>query len=97
MGSRIKIIEWLSLLLLSAGIAARSQLAAHRSCFRRADDPGLCFEKIKINNIQGTRNLKRITMKIRIRLLHWLNLLQLSACAGWQSDRLSHFALFRRT
>ena len=92
MESRIRILRWLSLLLLSAGIAARS-----RMLFWRPDDTEQYFKKKKLKEIQRTNKLKRLTMKIRIRLLHWLSLLQLSACLGCQLGVLSHFALFRRT
>ena len=97
MDIRIRLLRWLSLLLLSAGIAARSRMLLNQQRPRRPDDKELFYGKIKLKNIQATRQLKRLTMKIRIRLLQWLSLLQLSGCLGGQSRELSHFALFRRT
>ena len=96
MESRIRIIRWLSLLLLSAGMAARSRMIARYRWFRRPDDPDQYYNKIKLKNIQRINQLNRLTMKIRIRMLQWLSLLQLSASPGFQSRKLSHFAMFRR-
>ena len=94
---RLRLLRWLSLLLLSAGIAARSQLVTRYRWFRRPHEPDLYYRKIKLKKIQASNQLKRLTMKIRIRLLRWLNLLQLSACLGGQMRELSHTAFFRRT
>ena len=94
---RLRLIRWLSLLLLSAGIAAGSGMRATYRWFRRRCYHGFFYNKPKLNHILQTYQLKRLTMKIRIRLLRWLNLLQLSACLGCRSPELAHFALFRRT
>jgi hypothetical protein len=97
MESRIRIIRWLSLLLLSAGMAARAHLLSRYRWFRRPEYPDHYFKKKKTKDIQRTNQLTRITMKIRIHLLQWLSLLQLPVCLGGQSRKPSHFALIRRT
>ena len=93
---RLRLLRWLSLLLLSAGIAAGSGIRATYRWLRRRCYHGFFYNKPRLNHILQTYQLKRLTMKIRIRLLRWLNLLQLSACLGCRSPELSHFALFRR-
>ena len=92
---RLRLLRWLSLLLLSAGIAAGSGVRATYRWLRRRCYHGFFYNKPRLNHILQTYQLKRLTMKIRIRLLRWLNLLQLSACLGCRSPELSHFALFR--
>ncbi len=94
---RLRLLRWLSLLLLSAGIAAGSGIRATYRWLRRRCYHGFFYNKPRLNHILQTYQLKRLTMKIRIRLLRWLNLLQLSACLGCRDPELSHFALFRRT
>jgi len=94
---RLRLLKWLSMFLLSAGIAAGSGIRATYRWFRRRCYHGYFYNKPKQNHILQTYQLKRLTMKIRIRLLRWLNLLQLSACLGCRLPELSHFALFRRT
>jgi len=82
---RLRLLKWLSMLLLSAGIAAGSGIRATYRWFRRRCYHGYFYNKPKLNHILQTHQLKRLTMKIRIRLLRWLNLLQLSACLGCRS------------
>jgi len=82
---RLRLLKWLSMLLLSAGIAAGSGIRATYLWFRRRCYHGFFYNKPKLNHILQTYQLKRLTMKIRIRLLRWLNLLQLSACLGCRS------------
>ena len=94
---RLRLLRWLSLLLLSAGIAAGSRMLSTYRWFRRQYYLDHYHKKPKLKSLLQTYQLKRLTMKIRIRLLRWLNLLQLSACPGCRSSGLSHFALFRRT
>ncbi|MEI8049308.1 MAG: hypothetical protein WCI92_18145 [Bacteroidota bacterium] len=94
---RLRLLRWLSLLLLSAGIAAGSRMRETYRWFRRRCFHGCFYNKPKLNHILQTYQLKRLSMKIRIRLLRWLNLLQLSACLGCRSPELAHFAIFRRT
>jgi hypothetical protein len=46
--------------------------------------------------IEGINFIRRLTVKIQICLLRWLIHLQFTALPGVESDKLSHFALFRR-
>ena len=97
MESRLRIIRWLRLLLLSAGLAARSRMLSRVQWFWRPDDPEPYFKKTTIKKRERTWQLKRLTMKIRLQILRWLSLLQFPACPGGQACKLSQYALFRRT
>ena len=97
MESRLRIIRWLRLLLLSVGMSARSRMLSRYGWFWRPDDPDHYFNKTISKKRQPTNQLKRLTMKIRIRLLRWLSLLQFPAYPGSQAFKQSQYALFRRT
>ena len=97
MESRLRIIRWLKLLLLSAGMAAKSRMLSRFRWFWRPDDPDHYFKKTTIKKRERTKLLKRLTMKIRLQILRWLSLLQFPACPGGQACKLSQYALFRRT
>jgi len=96
MKSRLRIVRWLSLLLLSAGLVGWSQREPQKGWFRRPDknpDKHILFkwketkQKIKIYNR---------TMKLQLQIMRWLSLLLLSEGLRWELDNLSHFAWFRR-
>ena len=97
MESRIRILRWLSLLLLSAGMTARSRILSRYRWFRRKEYEDHHCKKKKIKNILQSNQIKQQKMKIRIRLLQWLSLLQLSACRLIRSRAPSQFVMFRRT
>jgi hypothetical protein len=94
---RLRLLKWLSLLLLSAGVAAGSRMRLSYRWLRRKYNLDHYYKKTKLKYILSSYQLKQLSMKIRIRLLRWINLLQLSACLGCRSPELAHFALFRRT
>ena len=86
----------LRILTLSKEITARSRIQSRFRWFRPPGIPDNSVKKITLEKRQRTNFLKRLTMKIRIRLLRWLSLLQFPALPGGAAGKLSHFALFRR-
>jgi len=97
METHLRIIRWLRLLLLSTGLTARSRMLSRCRWVWRTDDPDHYFKKTVIRKRLQTNQLRRLTMKIRIRLLRWLSLLQFPAYPGDQACKLLQYALFRRT
>jgi hypothetical protein len=96
MNSRMKILGWLQLLMLSAGIAARMKLVENNRWFRRPHDAPGYPGRIRSRQKLGHDNPKKIqAMKIQICLLHWLSLLQVSACPGWQPEIQSDHLRYR--
>ena len=95
MESRLRIIRWLRLLLLSARMAARSRMLMRIRWFRRPNDSAHYLKKTRLKNRQRIKRLLQ-TMKIRLQILRWLSLLQFPACLGGQAGKLSQYALFRR-
>jgi hypothetical protein len=100
---KIKIMEsytgvrrWLRMLLLSAGMTARSRMQSRFRWFRRSDKTDPYSKNTKLKNIQRNKEIQP-TMKIRLQILRWLSLLQFPALPGSRASKLSHFALFRRT
>ena len=90
------IMRRLRILTLSKEIAAGSRIQSRFRWFRPPGNLGTSIKKTKLEKTQRTNFLKRLTMKIRIRLLRWLSLLQFPALPGDLTEKLSHFALFRR-
>ena len=78
MESRIRILRWLRLLLLPAGHFGRWRHTMQDTWFRRCEMPP---GKLKPNlqNTSKTNPINSIKMESRIRILHWLRLLLLSA------------------
>jgi hypothetical protein len=95
MESRIKLIKWLSLLLLSAGISGGPGFMPRFRWFRRPVDPDHHHKRKKLKDIDRKKQMAKTT-KIRLETLRWLSLLELSVCLGGRSDRLLYFSLFRR-
>jgi hypothetical protein len=95
MESRIKLIKWLSLLLLSAGVAGGPGIMHRFQRSRRAVYPDHHHKRKKLKETDRNRQMTKTT-KIRLETLRWLSLLELSVCLGSRSGKLSHFALFRR-
>jgi len=96
MESRLRIIRWLRLLLLSAGIVTKSRMLMTIRWFSPPNDLDHYLEKTKLKNRQRIKRLLK-TMKIRLQILRWLSLTQFPACLGGQVVKLSQYALFRRT
>jgi hypothetical protein len=94
MESRIKLIKWLRLLLLSAGITGGPGILHRFRWCRRAAYPDHHHKRKKLKNIDRNKQMTKTT-KIRLETLRWLSLLELSVCPGSRSGTLSHFALFR--
>lgn len=86
----------LRILTLSKEITARSRIQSRFRWFRPPGNQDTSLRKTTLEKRQRTNFLKRLTMKIRIRLLRWLSLLQFPALPGDRTEKLSHFALFRR-
>ena len=86
----------LRILTLSKEITARSRIQSRFRWFRPPGNQDTSLRKTTLEKRQRTNLLKRLTMKIRIRLLRWLSLLQFPALPGDRTEKLSHFALFRR-
>lgn len=83
MESRLRILHWLSLLLLSAGLVGWSRKARQDIWFRRCEMPPGYKRKKPYNN-NRIRELNKIPMESRLRILRWLSLLLLSAgFVGW--------------
>ena len=86
----------LSTLTLSKEITARSRIQSQFRWFRPPGNQVTSVKKTTLEKRQRTNFLKRLAMKIRIRLLRWLSLLQFPALPIDLTEKLSHFALFRR-
>lgn len=97
METNLRIILWLRILLLATGMTARSRMLSRFRRRWRPDDPGHYFKKTAYRKSLQTNQLKRLTMKIQIRRLRWLSLLQFPAYLGDQACKLSQYALFRQT
>jgi hypothetical protein len=95
MESRLRIIRWLSLLLLSAGLVGWSHRIADKAGWRP-------YLPNNHPNAFSLKNLKQIlqtyqrTMEIQLKTLRWLSLLLLSEGLRWESHNLAHFSWFRR-
>jgi len=96
METLLRIIRWLRLLLLSTGMTARSRLLSRFQLCWPSDEPDLYFKKTAFRKKLQTNQLKRLTVKIRIRLLRWLTLQQFPAYPGGQACSLLQYTLFRR-
>jgi hypothetical protein len=83
MESRIRILQWLRLLLLSAGAAGWRRRARQDLRFRQYKIQHKRI-KLKIHNSNRIRELNDKIMESRLRILQWLSLLLLSAgLVGW--------------
>ena len=89
-------IRRLRTLTLSKEITVRSRIQSRFRWFRPPGNQEDPIRKTNLEKRQRTNFLKQLTMKIRIRLLRWLSLLQFPALPGDLTEKLSHFALFRR-
>ena len=93
---RLRILRWLSLLLLSAGLVGWSQRVSQRALFRWR------YRKPDCNSIFSLRDFKQVlqtfkrTVEIQLKIMHWLSLLLLSEGTTLQSQKLAHFSWFRR-
>lgn len=96
MESRLRILRWLSLLLLSAGLVGWSQRVSQGALFRWR------YKKQDYNSIFSLRDFKQIlqtfkrTVEIQLKIMHWISLLLLSEGTTLQSQNLAHFSWFRR-
>ena len=72
MNTLIRIVHWLRLLLLSAGLAAGPCGTSPGMLFRRHRQK--IFRKIKRKRIQKTQAIKTLSMKLRLQIVHWLSL-----------------------
>lgn len=96
MKTRQSIHRRIRILILLKEITASSRIQSRFRWFRPPGNQEITVKEQKPEYRQHMKFLKRLTMKIRIRLLRWLSLLQFPALPGGQADKLSHFALFRR-
>ena len=97
---RLRILRWLSLLLLSAGLVGWSHRIAEKAGgpYLAHDPPDI----YKVKNLPLLANFKQIlqtyqrTMEIQLKTLRWLSLLLLSEVLRWEPHNLAHFSWFRR-
>ena len=94
METQLKMIQGLRILFFSTEMDEKTWLECRTRWFRLSGQQKIIVKKAKLQRRQRTNCLKRLTMKIRIRLLRWLSLLQFPALPGDQSGRLTHPALF---
>jgi hypothetical protein len=101
MESRLRILRWLSLLLLSAGLVGWSHRIVEKAGWRPYL-PNNHPNKVSLKNLPQQASFKKIlqtfkrTMEIELRTLRWLSLLLLFEDFGLQSQNLAHFSWFRR-
>lgn len=95
MESRIRILRWLRLLLLSAGVAGWRRRARQDLWFRHRRRN---YRKIKLktDNNSLINHLQNNIMESRLRILHWLSLLMLSAGFAGQSRGVMRNSRYRR-
>ena len=96
MRTRLRILRWLSLLPLPAGMVRESGRELNKERFRK---PDAWFETPKMCSLKNIRQIIQKfnrSLKIQLMILHWLCLLQLSQNSGWQIHNLAHFSWFRR-
>jgi len=95
MESRLRILRWLSLLLLSAGLVGWSHRIANKTGWRPYL-PNNHPKNLSLKNFKQIIQTFKRTMEIELRTLRWLSLLLLFEGFGWQSQNLAHFSWFRR-
>lgn len=95
MKTKQSIIRGLRGLLYSIQMTALERIQSLFWWFRPPGNQAIQVIKTILKKRQLTNSLKQITMKMRIRLLRWLSLLQFPALPGGVADKLSHFTLFR--
>jgi len=95
-GSRLRILRWLSLLLLSAGLVGWSRRITQNAWFRRPYLQPDCHKIFSLKNIKQILQTFQRTMEIQLKIMRWLSLLLLSEGLRWEPDNLAHFSWFRR-
>jgi hypothetical protein len=92
--SRLRILRWLSMLLLSAGLAGWWHRIAEKARFRHSRLRQ--YSLATFSRKHGSEILKAIdqSMGTQLRILHWLSLLLLSEGIHWQASYLEHFSWF---
>ena len=81
---RIRILQWLSLLLIPQVLASWMQKNFHSNWFRRCEISLKNF-RLKLHTNHRMRQINSILIKLRIWILRWLSLLLLAAgFAAWE-------------
>lgn len=94
MKSTIRILHWLRLLLLSAGLAAGPSGSLPET-WRRWHHR-IIRSKILQKRIHETHHIINLIMKIRLQILRWLSLHTLSANKADQLHVIAYTSWFRR-
>ena len=95
MESRLRIVRWLSLLLISAGLVGWWHRIAEKAGWRPYL-PNNHPDKMRLINFKQILQTFKRTMGIELRIVRWLSLLLLFQDFRWQSQNLAHFSWFRR-
>ena len=96
MNSRIRILRWLSLLLLSAGLVGWSQRIADKAGGRKFYLPQKNPDSFSLKIFDQIKQTYQRTMEIQLNTMRWLSLLMLSEGLRWELQNLAHFSWFRR-
>lgn len=96
MNSRIRVLRWLSLLLLSAGLVGWSQRIADKAGGRKPYLPQKHPDIFNLGNFNQIIQTYQRTMEIQLKTMRWLSLLMLSEGLRWELQNLAHFSWFRR-
>ncbi len=96
MESRLRIVRWLSFLLLPAGLVGWLRKLSSETGFRRSYLQHHFKRKNRLKYLKQHILIYKRTMETQLQLMHWLSLLQLSECNRGGPDKLSHFSWFRR-
>lgn len=83
MKSRLQILRWLSLLLLSAGLVGWSGVSNEKTQFTFSHFHHPQLTTFRLNQFRLPIKICHQTMKIKICILHWLSLLLLSDSFRW--------------
>jgi hypothetical protein len=94
MESHLRILRWLSLLLLSAGLAVGPPGGTLYEWFLRHRQ--IISRKIKRKRLKETNYIKTLTMKLRLQILHWLSLHILSTDKSGQLLAIVSASWFRQ-
>jgi hypothetical protein len=95
MESRLRILKWLSLLLLSAGLVGWSHRVADKTEWRPYL-PNNHPKAFSLKNLKQILQTYQRTMEIQLKTLRWLSLLLLSEGLRWEPHNLAHISWFRR-
>ena len=96
MESRLRILQWLSLLLLSAGLVGWRRSVMRNTRVRQPQWPPGIPKTDELKFLIKHKRKKKRTMESPLLILRRLGLLQMQDFHPWELQNLAHFSGFRR-